>query len=168
MESTEEAQIVRSQAGSVQTVPAESEILQLPTGWFVEPDMVRLPMDFSAINPNDPTAAHHWIEVKRELTYAETQQLRSAGLKTIKRSGGFGVDANETEIGIDYGSFDLAKMEMWLTGWSLRSSGDKPVKCDRSAIDHLRPEVAAAILAEIDDYTEGLERLKKGMTISNG
>ena len=145
----------------------ESEVIQLPAGYFVEVDHERLPLDLSHLNPSDPTAAHQWIDVKRELNYAETQQLRSAGLKTIKRSGGLGVDANETEIGIDYGSFDLAKLEMWLVEWSLPGKNGRPQKCDRAAIDHLRPEVAHVILAVLDEYTEKLERSKKVMSTNS-
>jgi len=137
------------------------EVIEPNSGWFVEPDKVRMAIDLSTVDPN---AAPQWIEIKKELTYAESQALRSAGLKSMKRNA----DDESTEIGIDYARFDQAKLEMWLVEWSLRDRNDKPVKLNRFSIDHMRPEVADVILAAIDEHIEDRERLKKAMSTSNG
>ncbi len=76
---------------------------------FVSPETVRL-----ELSDGD------WIEVKRRLTYGESQRLASAGLTSVK-----GERPQDAEVGIDLERYNLTKLEIWLTDWSLRDARDK-------------------------------------------
>lgn len=140
----------RSKERRIKQMSEDNKIVELPVrrqrNWFVDPDITRI-----EIFDGDA-----WIEVKKELAYGEKQRLNGAGLTSIKRP-----EDGSTEMGIDWGKFNLAKLSAWIVDWSLRDKNDKPVKVSPTAFAALDTDVADALLEAIDVHQEALEELKK-------
>jgi hypothetical protein len=87
------------------------------------------------------------VETKERLTYAESQKLYSAFVRSMRDGG-----ADADEMGVDLARFALLRMETWLTDWSFRDDQDKPVPLSRAAIENLDPDTAKEIDVAINAY----------------
>jgi hypothetical protein len=103
---------------------------------FVQPNTVRLDLSDG-----------DWVETKERLTYAESQKLYSAFVRSMRDGG-----ADADEMGVDLARFALLRMETWLTDWSFRDDQDKPVPLSRAAIENLDPDTAKEIDVAINAY----------------
>jgi hypothetical protein len=119
---------------------------------FVVPGTTRL-----ALSDGD------WIEIKTQLTYAESERLKVAGLSRKQRTAGLSSGDNQ-ELEFDLGAYNPARIEIWLVEWSFRGADDKPVAITKNAIAALDPDTAAEIHAALDAYLEAQEAEKKAKT----
>lgn len=122
--------------------------------WFVAADeTVRLPLDLPG---------EHWIEVKAELSYAETQNLQSALMNRFTVSGQTangkpGKEPAEGALAIDAKRYAVARIRAWVVDWSAVGPGGKRIEITNSAIENLRPAIAAAIDRALDQHVEAIE-----------
>jgi len=104
---------------------------------FVEPALVKIPL------PN-----HQWIEVKRELTYGEEEDMYA----NMRRQFG----PNEVPV-LDTTRIGRCRMEAFIVAWSFVDPGGRPVPVTRDAITQLRPSVARAIREALDKHQQAIE-----------
>lgn len=122
--------------------------------WFVAADeSVRLPLELPG---------EHWIEVKAELSYAETQALQSALMNRFTVTGQAangkpGKDAPEGALAIDAKRYAVARIRAWVLDWSAVGPGGKRIEVTPGAIENLKPRVAAAIDRALDTHVEAAE-----------
>lgn len=123
-------------------------------GVFVDPAVVRVPLD-----------GGEWIDVKRELTYGETEDMYAAMRKQ------FG--PNEMPL-LDPTRIGRARMAAYLVAWSFTDSAGKPVPVSESAFAQLRPTVARAIRDALEEHEEDVQRamdveknVRDGATVSS-
>jgi hypothetical protein len=102
---------------------------------FVEPDIVRLAL------PGD-----HWIEVKRELSYGEEQDMYSR----MRRQ----VSPGEVPT-LDPMMIGAARMEAYILGWSFTENG-KSVPVSTGAFRQLKPRMARAIREALEQHEEAI------------
>lgn len=116
--------------------------------WFIDPGaIVRLPLEGI---PPQADGTPHWIEVKRELSFAEENVLMGS------MTDGFRTNGNGTgpAMGVDFARFQVERFATWIVDWSARTANGKPAPLNRDAIKNLRPVLAAAIDAALDAHVE--------------
>lgn len=94
-----------------------------------------------------------WIEVKKELSFAEQQKVLGAGVGKVANTG--------QEFSMDFESMNVVKLDVWIDDWSLTDKDGKHVKKSKDAIAHLRPDVAQEMIDAIEKHQEGNEAEKK-------
>lgn len=115
---------------------------------FIDPtEIVRL----------DLPIADQWVEVKRELSYAEEQALLGAMYSGLRRGDGQG------EVAVNVKAHAVALFEAWIVDWSFVGKGGKKVAVTKDAIANLRPVFAEAIAEVLGTHTEALEEAKKAL-----
>lgn len=122
--------------------------------WFVSTEVVRL-------NLTDDD----WIEIKKELSYAEEQRLVGAGI-TKWRMGDLQEGGGDATVGIDMESYEIKRLMSWLIDWSLCDTNDKRVPIDTdeqkaAAIAALTPAAAEGINDAITKHILAVEASKK-------
>ena len=128
--------------------------------WFIDPtDVVRLPLVLKG---------DHWIEVKRELSFAEEQALAGAMMGDLRATGvkGKGSQNGKAEVldasmGFDLKRYQIERYATWIVAWSAKLPDGKAIEVSRDSIAILRPAVAAAIDVALDTHVEALEAEKK-------
>lgn len=100
---------------------------------FVEPDIVRLSL------PGD-----HWIEVKRELTYGEEQDMYARMRRQFS--------PGEAPL-LDAAMIGSARMEAYIVGWSFTEHG-KSTPISVGAFRQLKPRMARAIREALEQHEE--------------
>lgn len=113
---------------------------------FVEPETKRLDLSDGA-----------WIEVKKRLTFGEREQESSAALGNVKGQSG----NKDVEVGLDWKSWKVERMLVWLVDWSARDKTGKPIKINRDSLGALDPESGDEIEAAITEHVKALEEEKK-------
>jgi hypothetical protein len=106
---------------------------------FVEPRTVRLPLTDG-----------DWIEVKDELTVGETKTYEASGLG----AGG----------AIDWPTYYIARVCVYLQDWSLRDAQDKPVDVSREAVSALDTDTFTEIENAISAHRKAKADAKKKLT----
>jgi hypothetical protein len=104
---------------------------------FVEPAFTKLTL------PED-----QWVEVKRELTYGEEQDMYAS----MRRQLG----PNQTPV-LDPILIGQCRMEAFIVAWSFQDPNGKPVRVTPAAIRQLFPHVARAIRDLLDVHAESVE-----------
>lgn len=116
----------------------------------------------------DPTATarlqlalpgDHWIEVKRELSFAEDQALKASMYRALRGATEGGRE--EAQVVVDVKRHAIETFVTWIVDWSLTRAG-KRVEVSRSAIEVLRAPVADAIATALGEHIEAVESEKKG------
>jgi hypothetical protein len=102
---------------------------------FVDPAVVRLPLE----------GGGDWIDVKRELTYGETEDMYARMRKQ------FG--PNEVPQ-LDTTRIGRARMEAYIVAWSFVDRSGKPVAVSPTALTDLRPHVARLIRDALEQHEE--------------
>lgn len=87
-----------------------------------------------------------WVEVKDELAFGEQQALNYANWKLVQGQG----------VIIDYGAYDLKKLEYYLVDWSFRDAAGKPVSVTPETIQALAYAVAQEIIAALNAHLSAL------------
>lgn len=114
-----------------------------------------------------PLSDGDWIEVRDRLDFGRQQRLAAAGVGGL-RGFAAGGDLAAASLELDLASFEIARILAWVTEWSFRDDDDRPVKLERSAVEHLDPDTADEIRAALDAHVERLEGEKKARTTTNG
>jgi hypothetical protein len=107
---------------------------------FVVPDVVRIPLGHG-----------QWIDVKRELTYGETEEMYARMRKQFGQ--------NEMPL-LDPTRIGRARMEAFLVAWSFTDANGKPVPVTESAFADLRPSVAREIREALESHEEDIQRVQ--------
>lgn len=115
---------------------------------FVSPESVRLD-----ISDGD------WIEVKRQLTYQEEQELIGSVIASMRPGKEL-----KLESGPDYARAQIERLALWLLDWSFRDGSDRPVPVNRDAIGVLDPDTAREIDAALDRHLGAMAEAKKART----
>ena len=115
---------------------------------FVSPETVRIDLK------ND-----QWIEVKKELSAKERDDLSHAGL--IASFATAGKKAPEPSFELDFAALNMAQVEAYLMDWSARSEDDKPVPVSPENIGDLATEDFDEIKAAIDTHVASVDAEKK-------
>lgn len=90
-----------------------------------------------------PLGDGDWIDLKRELTIGDQKALESAALHDP-------IIINGTLYQpIDWGKYELIRVTVWITGWSLLDLQGQPAPIALDAVKALRPTSFAAINATI-------------------
>ena len=105
---------------------------------FVVPDVVRIDLEHG-----------QWIDVKRELTYGETEDMYASMRKQ------FG--PNEIPL-LDPPRIGRARMSAYIVAWSFADANGKPVPVGDSAFADLRPSVAREIREALEQHEEDIQR----------
>ena len=113
--------------------------------WVVEPAVTRLDLGGDA-----------WIEVKRELTYGEAQELAGMALRV---QGGMG-RAELPSLQLHWAEFQIETIYRWLTGWSATDAQGKAIPVSREAIRALPQAMAARLDAAIREHILAVEHEK--------
>ena len=108
---------------------------------FVSADTVRLDLSDG-----------DWIEVKAQLTYAETVELQAAGVANTLQNG---------ELTMDWVRYAQARINAWLVDWSFEDAAEKRVPFTPQAVSTLDPDTAAEIDKALDVYLERQAEAKK-------
>jgi hypothetical protein len=108
---------------------------------FVQPETVRLDISDG-----------EWIEIKKQLTWAEQQDFTNAGVDT-KVSG--------PEISVKWGDVALQRLLIWLVDWSLLDANGKNVPISRDSISALDTETGEEIVAAMNKYVAARAEEKK-------
>ena len=94
-----------------------------------------------------------WIEVKKQLSYREEQQLAGAGLSKVAVST-INPDAEEVEVGMDMAAHNICRLSLWIVDWSFCGENDKRIGISADAIGMLAPstvrEIDRALTAHIE------------------
>lgn len=110
---------------------------------FVKPEVARLPLSDG-----------DWIEVKKELTYAELTQWGNAGVKRhLLADGGAGADVDPVITATE-------RLAIRIVDWSFRGADDKPVLVTRNSISNLNADTVLEINVALStfDATEATEK----------
>ena len=127
--------------------------------WCVAPETEKLDLDFQG-NP-------FWVQVKKQLNMGEKRKIETAGFRGMT---GFTDNKQQrtdrerdTEISIDWRAQSFARMEMYLTAWSLDDGAGNvlPLTNKRDALEALRPEVYEVIEAGLNAHIERMDAAKK-------
>ena len=86
-----------------------------------------------------------WIEVKKQLSYREEQQLAGAGLSKVAVST-INPDAEEVEVGMDMEAHNICRLSLWIVDWSFCDANDRRMDVSPAAIGLL----ASSTVREID------------------
>jgi len=114
--------------------------------YFVEPGVVRLD-----IGDGD------WIEIKRELTYGEQQELAGLALRLDKTTL---TDGAAPSLAMDWAAHALAKLATWIVDWSFTDKDGQPVKVTAESVRRLRPSLAERCSEAIDKHSADTETQK--------
>ena len=113
------------------------------------------------VEPNDTTRIElHgdvWIEVKNELTHAETQRLASSSITGMSRDQ-LSEAGDLNEIKVDFARHKLMRIQLYVIDWSLCDSKGKQVPVTSASIAALRPVVAALIDEALDAHIAEQEK----------
>ena len=94
-----------------------------------------------------------WIEVKKELSYREEQQLAGAGLTKVAVST-INPEPEEVEVGMDMAAHHICRLSLWIVDWSFCGENDKRMNVSPDAIGMLSPstvrEIDRALTAHIE------------------
>lgn len=110
---------------------------------FVTPETVRLDLTDG-----------DWIEVKRDLTFAEREQITAAA---------FSPSVAGPEIGINWATAKIKRMLVWLVDWSFVDARGKSVAITQDSLGALDGETADEIEAAINGHVEARAAEKKAM-----
>lgn len=116
----------------------------MPRYRFVDPETIRI-----ALSDDD------WIEVKKSLNHGEAALLKQSAFKPMQQIGG------EASIQIDFPTFEIERIRLWVLDWSFRDHNDKSVKIDKASIAKLDSATAEEIIAAIDAHVEAMDKEKK-------
>jgi hypothetical protein len=105
---------------------------------FVNAEVVRLPLSHD-----------QWIEVKRELTYGEQEDMFGRMRRQFAPEQTPLVDA--TRIG-------RARMEAYIVGWSFTDPSGRPVPLSASALTNLTTYAAREIRDALEEHEETVSR----------
>ena len=108
---------------------------------FVSADTVRLDLSDG-----------DWIEVKAQLTYAETVELQAAGVGDTLKDG---------DLKMDWVLYKMARINTWVIDWSFEDANEKRVPCTPQAVATLDPDTADEIDRALDAYLERQAEAKK-------
>ena len=123
--------------------------------WFASLETVRIPL-----------SEGEWIEVKQQLTYAESKRIAQAGFQmpTFRMGDLPDQNVNDAEIHIDTTKLDLLRMELWVVSWSAMQPNRKgellQVPVTREAIEALDPDMAKEISEALDAHINAQEQAK--------
>jgi hypothetical protein len=120
--------------------------------WFVTPETHRLNL-----------ADGEWVDIKVELGLAEQKRLESSPMTGIRHAAalaGGELNADDAEMGLDWGRFYLTKLEVYIVNWSLRDAKGQPVKVTPPAIQALRPEKAEEIMGALNAYLDSRDKAR--------
>lgn len=111
-------------------------------GYFVEPETTTLKLDDYGF-PGD------WIEIKKELTYGESEALDARTLRPVVLEG-----ESRPRLLPDQARMRIEYMLEYLVAWSFTNGGDppKPVEISGDSVAALRKPVGNAIDLAIADY----------------
>jgi hypothetical protein len=105
---------------------------------FVDPAVVRLPLTH-----------HQWIDVKRELTYGETEDMYAR----MRRQ--FGPNEPPT---LDPTRIGRARMSAFIVAWSFVDPSGTPVPVSEAAFADLKPAIARDIRDALEQHEEDVQR----------
>ena len=94
-----------------------------------------------------------WIEVKRELTYGDEQELRARALQVQQQ-------AKEMTMVADWAAFTVEKIYRWLTDWSAVDDAGTKIPVTREAIRALPRRLGTRIEEAIDAHAGKMEQAK--------
>jgi hypothetical protein len=114
---------------------------------FVQPKIVRLPL-----------ADEQWIDVKRELSYGEQQQMFAATRRQFAPGQEPLLDA--TQIG-------RALMAAYIVSWSFVDAEGTPVPFSPAAISNLDVDAAKEIRDALDAHEEAVAQEKKRLATTS-
>ena len=107
-----------------------------------------------------------WLEVRDELSFGRQQKLASAGVGGMR--GFDGGDMANVRMELDLAAFEIQRILAWVTEWSFRDGGGRPVDLTREAVENLTPETAEEIKAALDAHVAAVEEKKAPTTTKNG
>jgi hypothetical protein len=105
-----------------------------------------------------------WIEFKDRLNYGETQRLASSGITGLKSDAD---DVEIKELGIDFEKFQIDKLFMWITDWSIKGPNNKTARLSKDTFRRLDPEIAQEINDLLDAHIQSIENLKEKISSTN-
>lgn len=114
---------------------------------FVSPETVRI-----TLKNGD------WIEVKKELTVGDEKRLLSSGFKRAS--------PGSEQIEVDWFTRSIARVEIYLTGWSAVDDKGRPVAITRDAIETLSSEDFDVIDDAIKTHQAAVDAEKKARSMT--
>ncbi len=118
--------------------------------WFATQNTVRLDL-----------GDEEWIEIHEQLTYGEQEALTSSSFERMP----IGAKAAESpEVTINWGQYNIKRMDTWIVDWSAKGPNGKPMPKNKASIAALLPEMAQVIDDALTKYVEALEESKNVVT----
>jgi hypothetical protein len=108
---------------------------------FVVPDVTRLQL-----------RGGHWIDVKKELTYGEYEDMLGSMRKQF---------APGEEPKVDPTRIGRCRMTAYILGWSLVDTNGKPIPLSHAAFSNLRMPMARAIRDALDLHELALDEAQE-------
>ena len=87
-----------------------------------------------------------WLEVKRELTYGEQQNLLLGDTQVTRVEGGV------KEVTVDLELINIRDMAMWIVDWSFEDANGKRVPVSIDSIKALSTDTAEEVDAALTEY----------------
>lgn len=97
-----------------------------------------------------------WVEIKKELSFAESQKVIGAGVASVHAG-----ENKRDEYKVDFEFMNVIKLETWIVDWSFTDDDKAKVPVSRSAICNLQPDLATKIVGLIEKHQTALEEEKK-------
>jgi hypothetical protein len=93
-----------------------------------------------------------WIEVKRELSYGEQQELFLRDVQMTGLAGG------ERNVSVDLQLINIRDMAMWIVDWSFEDAKGKRVPVSIDSIKALATDAAEEVDEALTAYKLSLEK----------
>lgn len=103
-----------------------------------------------------------WVKLKRRLTVGEDRRVQTSGWRGLQPSSS-GKNENP-EIKIDWQAQAFARVEAYLTDWSLEDDDRKKLVLSHDMIEALEPGVFKVIEDAVNRHVEAAGKEKKVMS----
>lgn len=126
--------------------------------WTVKPEELTIDLTFV---DSDNTSHEFWIKVKKRLNVGEERRVMTAGWKSVSQQRTVRGGPSTPEVQIDWKQQAFARVDAYLTDWSLADDERKKLPLSLDTICSLRSDVFDIIESAINQHVEAMAEEKK-------